>query len=91
METLTDQLLKCVYADYDSVLKNNLDVNARTFYECTPYFTMAKNFQIHNEDLTDELSMYNAGVDVRKALVKCSVGVRTLFNDSKRQVSDELK
>jgi len=91
METLTDELLKSVYMDYDSVVKNSKsDLNARVFYECTPYFTIAKSLRAENEDLSDELEMYNDGVNVRQALVKCSVGVRTLFNDSKRQIRDMI-
>ena len=90
METLTDELLKNVYADYDSVLRDCAEQNARVYYECTPFFTIAKNLSAENEDLSDELEMYNEGVNVRKALVKCSVGVRTLFNDNKRLIRDMI-
>ena len=70
MTTLTDEMLRCIYYDYDSVIKGADYIDARTFYNCTPYFEELKNCRIHRDELQEELAMYNDGIDLRKAISK---------------------
>jgi len=88
MKTLTEEMVRCIYSDYDSVLLGVDYVNARTFYHCTPYFEALQNCEIHRDELVEELGVYNDGVDLRKAIAKCSVGVKTMFNDARRAIRD---
>ncbi|GMH58171.1 hypothetical protein TrLO_g12544 [Triparma laevis f. longispina] len=90
METLTSELLLCIYEDYPSVISGGTHVDARTLFRCSPYFTSLKNCKLHRDELMDELQVYNDGVDLRKALVKCSVGVKTMFNDARRAIRDMI-
>ncbi|GMI08291.1 hypothetical protein TrRE_jg12855 [Triparma retinervis] len=88
IKTLTDEMMRCIYSDYDSVISGAEYINARTFYHCTPYFEQLKNCEIRRDELMEELSAYNDGIDLRKAITKCSVGVRTMFNDARRAIRD---
>ena len=88
METLTQELLKCIYVDYDSAIADVPSPDARTFYSSSPYFSLLQATQMHRDELIDELEVYNAGVDLRAAIQKCSVGVKTMFNDARRAIRD---
>mmetsp|Transcript_11231 Transcript_11231/g.22976 ORF Transcript_11231/g.22976 Transcript_11231/m.22976 type:complete len:937 (+) Transcript_11231:45-2855(+) len=88
MKTLTEEMMRCIYSDYDSVISGAGYIDARTFYHCTPYFEQLKNCEIRRDELIEELDVYNDGVDLRKAIAKCSVGVRTMFNDARRAIRD---
>ncbi len=87
MKTLTAELLSCIYADYHSVL-DGAETNARIFYNCSPYFGAVHDLEIQRDELQDELEVYNQGINLRQAIAKCSVGVRTMFNDARRAIRD---
>ena len=91
METLTSELLRCIYKDYTAVIEGSRgSVDARVLFKCSPYFDSLKAVTMHRDELMDELQVYNDGVDLRKALVKCSVGVKTMFNDARRAIRDMI-
>ena len=93
MTTLTGELLRCIYVDYESVIAKALanptgGIDARLFYSCSPYFDLVKSMELRREELSDELQLYNSGIDMRTALTKMSVGVRTMFNSARRTIRD---
>jgi hypothetical protein len=55
MKALTDEMMRCIYSDYDSVISGADYINARTFYHCTPYFELLKNCEISKEELKEEV------------------------------------
>ena len=77
--------------DYTAVIEgSSCKVDARVLFKCCPFFDSLKAVKLHRDELIDELQVYNDGVDLRKALVKCSVGVRTMFNDARRAMRDMI-
>ena len=63
MDTLTSELLRCIYEDYGAVIDGGQHVDARVLYRCSPYFDSLKNCKDHRDELIDEVRNYEEQID----------------------------